>query len=47
MLVGLEPEDEAGTVFLRLRKAARGRHAADLLAGAVHLARAAQDVAAR
>ena len=25
VLVGLEPEDEAGTVFLRLRKAARGR----------------------
>ena len=25
LLVGLEPEDEAGTVFLRLRKAARGR----------------------
>ena len=25
ILVGLEPEDEAGTVFLRLRKAARGR----------------------
>ena len=25
MLVGFEPEDEAGTVFLRLRKAARGR----------------------
>jgi NADH-quinone oxidoreductase subunit G len=24
LLVGLEPEDEAGTVFLRLRKAARG-----------------------
>jgi NADH-quinone oxidoreductase subunit G len=26
VMVGLEPEDEAGTVFLRLRKAARGRH---------------------
>ena len=26
VLVGLEPEDEAGTVFLRLRKTARGRH---------------------
>ena len=26
VLVGLEPEDEAGTVFLRLRKAARARH---------------------
>jgi NADH-quinone oxidoreductase subunit G len=25
VLVGFEPEDEAGTVFLRLRKAARGR----------------------
>ena len=25
VLVGLEPEDEAGTIFLRLRKAARGR----------------------
>jgi NADH-quinone oxidoreductase subunit G len=25
LLVGLEPEDEAGTVFLRLRKSARGR----------------------
>ena len=25
VLVGLEPEDEAGTVFLRLRKSARGR----------------------
>ena len=25
LLVGLEPEDEAGTIFLRLRKAARGR----------------------
>ena len=25
LLVGFEPEDEAGTVFLRLRKAARGR----------------------
>jgi NADH-quinone oxidoreductase subunit G len=25
ILVGLEPEDEAGTIFLRLRKAARGR----------------------
>ena len=44
VLVGLEPEDEAGTIFLRLRKAARGRHAADLLDRAVHLARAAQDV---
>ncbi|GAB3660948.1 NADH-quinone oxidoreductase subunit G [Nocardioides korecus] len=26
VLVGFEPEDEAGSVFLRLRKAARGRH---------------------
>ncbi len=26
VMVGLEPEDEAGTVFLRLRKTARGRH---------------------
>ncbi len=26
LLVGLEPEDEAGTIFLRLRKASRGRH---------------------
>ncbi len=26
VLVGLEPEDEAGTVFLRLRKSARGRN---------------------
>ncbi len=26
VMVGLEPEDEAGTVFLRLRKAARGHH---------------------
>jgi NADH-quinone oxidoreductase subunit G len=25
VMVGLEPEDEAGTIFLRLRKAARGR----------------------
>ena len=25
ILAGLEPEDEAGTIFLRLRKAARGR----------------------
>ena len=25
VLVGLEPEDEAGTIFLRLRKASRGR----------------------
>ncbi|MCW2710487.1 MAG: dehydrogenase, partial [Marmoricola sp.] len=26
VMVGLEPEDEAGTIFLRLRKTARGRH---------------------
>ena len=44
VLVGFEPEDEAGTVFLRLRKAAPRTAAADLLDRAVHLARPAQDV---
>ena len=44
VLAGLEPEDEAGTIFLRLRKAVRaaGRHARGR-ARAVHLPRPAQD----
>ena len=44
VLVGFEPEDEAGTVFLRLRKAAPRSAAADLLDRAVHLPWPAQDV---
>ena len=44
VLAGLEPEDEAGAIFLRLRKAALG-HASHpgRLGGAVRLARSAED----
>ncbi len=43
LLVGLEPEDEAGTIFLRLRKAARHHKHAGLVGGAVRHPRPAQD----
>ena len=43
VLVGLEPEDEAGAIFLRLRKAAEAPADPRRLAGAVLLARPAQD----
>ena len=43
VLLGLEPEDEAATLFLRLRKAAQARPYAGRVRGALRLARTDED----
>ena len=45
VLAGLEPEDEAGTIFLRLRKASRGPRRTRVVSIAPYASRGLQKMA--